>query len=149
MNFGEAIDALKAGKKVARDGCLAARMARLPSGHARGRLGGRDMKWFILSGFLLFSGDVAVSGCMPAKSPEHQTVMALAESVKAADATCAKVARQRRDLALAKRCATSYAVARDALMLADAWIDAGDAKKATESTQAAFRALADIVEATR
>jgi hypothetical protein len=70
--------------------------------------------------------------------------------VRAADASCAVLARARRDAALADACAADYGAARGALLAAEAALDAADLGRAgceARPAAARLRELAARLEA--
>ncbi|WP_394825046.1 hypothetical protein [Pendulispora albinea] len=90
---------------------------------------------------------LALGGCAPAfgaRFPERHTaraaVLTLAEAVKVADHTCADLARELQSLELARTCDDGYGVARSALLLAEASVDAWDAGQQQRTLCAAGKA---------
>lgn len=71
-------------------------------------------------------------------------VLATAEAVKIADATCAKQALERTDLHLARQCQEAYASARSSLLIASAGVDAWDEGKRGDVTCAVVHAASDL-----
>lgn len=84
------------------------------------------------------------TGCRDAsvaRETTRATVLTLAEGVRTLDLACASVARGRRDLGLADRCADAYELALEALKLAENGVDLWDRGAAGDVPCAASRAL--------
>lgn len=98
---------------------------------------------------------LAIASCKPAETPREQargTILTIAFAVRAADETCAAIAKSRRDVDLATTCAKAFDAARDSLIGAEASVDAWDRGASGDVSCAVARgvsALTSIVSAVR
>ncbi len=91
-------------------------------------------------------------GCTPAATPREQArsvILTIADGVHQADLTCSVVAKDDRNLELAKKCATYVATAREALLIAESGIDAweqGTSKNIPCAMRSAVDALSRLLD---
>jgi hypothetical protein len=89
-------------------------------------------------------GTWGLDGCKGAAAPREQArgaVLTVAEGLRQADFACADLAIAARDLPLAEACADAYDAAREALLAAEAGVDAWDRGAAGEVSCATARAV--------
>lgn len=89
-----------------------------------------------------------VVGCKPAETPREQArsvVLTIADGVRQIDLTCAAIAKDRGDLALAYECASLISEARSQLLTAEDIVDAWDAAVAGKLA-CSMRSAASVLE---
>lgn len=83
-------------------------------------------------------------GASATRAQARGAVLVTAEAVKLADTTCAQVALERTDLALARACEQAYDLARASAIAAAAAVDAWDEGKRGEVACALQRAAGEL-----
>lgn len=96
----------------------------------------------------------ALVACVPATSPEapararaRAAIVAGAEGLKAADAICATVAIDRKDVHLGEGCATAYAIGRASFIAAEDALDATGEGSASCKAASGFASLSSLANA--